>query len=86
MSPPKNSVFEGCDPTQVAMLERSYLAAWGIVRTKRVRAGSTQETELRAELIGCIQKLAARGFADSDELTKRCVEELLLGPRPVFSR
>ena len=86
MSPSKNSVFEGCDPTQVAMLERSYLAAWGIICPKDIEAGSTRETELRAELVGCIQKLAARGFADSDELTKRCVEELLLGPRPVFSR
>jgi hypothetical protein len=79
-------VFEGFDPTQVAMLERSFLAAWGIIRTKRVQAGSSQETELRAELVACIQKLAARGFVDSDELTKRCVEEMLLGPRSVVSR
>ena len=86
MSPPKKSVFEGCDPTQVAMLERSYLAAWAIVRPNNMKADSTRESELRAELVGCIQKLAARGIADSDELTKRCVEELLLGPRPAFSR
>ena len=86
MSPPKKSVFQECDPTRIAMLERSYLAAWGIICPKHIEAGSSRETELRAELVGCINKLAARGFVDSDELTKRCVEELLLGPRSVVSR
>jgi hypothetical protein len=86
MSTPKKSVFEAGDPTQVAMLECSYLAAWGIICPKHIEAGSTRETELRTELVSCIQKLAARGFVDSDELTKRCVEEILLGPRPVVSR
>ena len=38
MSPPTNSVFEGCDPTQVAMLERSYLAAWAIVRPNNMKS------------------------------------------------
>jgi hypothetical protein len=86
MSPPKKSLFEAGDPTQVAMLERTYLAAWGIICPKNLDAGSTRETELRTELVGCIQKLAARGFLDSDELTKRCVEEMLLGPRSVYIR
>jgi hypothetical protein len=76
-------MFEPGDPTQVAMLERSYLAAWVIICPKHIEAGSTRETELRGELVGCIQKLAARGFVDSDELT--CVEELLLGPSSVVT-
>ena len=79
--PPKKTVFDACDPKRVEMLERSFSAAWSIIYSKRLEAGSPRETELRAELARCIQKLAAKGFSDSDELTKRCVEELLLGPR-----
>ena len=79
--PPKKTVFEACDPTQVEMLERAFFAAWAIICPKQIDAGSTRETELRSKLTRCIQKLAAKGFVNSDELTKRCVEELLLGPR-----
>ena len=45
-------------------------------------SGRGKKSGLKQLLTGlrCIQKLAAKGFADSDELTKRCVEELLLGP------
>ena len=78
---PKKTVFDACDPTRVKMLERSFNAAWSIICSRRVQVGSPREAELRSELARCIQKLAAKGFADSDELTKRCVEELLLGPR-----
>ena len=85
MSPLK-ILFEGSDPAQAALLERSFLAAWRIIRTKRVKEGSIQENELRAELVRCLQRLAARGFSNGDELTKRCVEELLLGPRSALSR
>ena len=63
------------------MLEESFFAAWAIIRTKQIEPGSNRETELRLELSGCIEKLAARGVKDTDELTKRCVEEMLLGPR-----
>ena len=72
---PKKTVFQSCDRSRVADLERSFLAAWKIICPKQTEAGSTREAELR------IEKLAARGFKNTDELTKRCVEELLLGPR-----
>ena len=78
---PKKTVFQSCDRSRVADLERSFLAAWNIICPKQTEAGSTREAELRMELTRCIEKLAARGFKNTDELTKRCVEELLLGPR-----
>ena len=55
MSPPKKSVFEGCDPTQVAMLERSYLAAWGIVRTKRLRPGQRKKPNYGPNLLAAFR-------------------------------
>ena len=48
------------------MLERAFFAAWAIICPKQIDAGSTRETELRSELTRCIQKLAAKGFVDSD--------------------
>lgn len=68
------------------MLEQAYSAVWNIVCPKRIDAGSAREAELGSELARCIQKLASGGFKDSDELTKRCVEELLLGPRSSLSK
>ena len=61
--PPKKTVFEACDPTQVEMLERAFFAAWAIICPRQIDAGSTRETELRSRLTRCIQKLAAKGFA-----------------------
>ena len=60
--PPKKTVFEACDPTQVEMLERAFFAAWAIICPRQIDAGSTRETELRSRLTRCIQKLAAKGF------------------------
>ena len=75
--PNKKTVFGACDATQVAMLERSL----AIICPRQIDFGSDRETELRSELARCIQNFAAKGYTNSDELTKRCVEELLLGPR-----
>ena len=80
MSPRTKNPFELCDPTQVAILMNAYHAAWGIICPRHMDADTTHEIELRAALAHCVQKHVAQGLRDTDELTKRCVEELLLRP------
>ena len=84
MSPHKKIVFEACDPSQVEMVTSAYYAAWDIICPRQIKTGSPREIELRTDLVRCIEKLALRGFKDSDELTKRCVEEMLLGKRSLW--
>ena len=72
--PSKKTVFEARDPTQVEMLGSDtgrclnvpFSLLGAIICPKQIDAGSTRETELRSELTRCIQKLAAKGFVDSD--------------------
>jgi hypothetical protein len=80
------SLFENCDPSKQAMLEEAFTAAWCILCPKQLKPGSKREDDLRGELARCIENLSSRNFKDSDELTKRCVEELLLGPRSLYRR
>ena len=53
----------------------------GYRSSRQIEIGSSREIELRLELARCLAKLASNGFRNTDELTKRCVEDLLLGPR-----
>ena len=78
---PEKTVFAAFEPAQRVLIEQSFLAAWDIVRPRRIEAGSSREGELRLELARCLAKLASTGFRNTDELTKRCVEDLLVGPR-----
>ena len=78
---PEKTIFAAFDPAQRELIEQSFLAAWDIVRPKKLETGSSREAELRLELARCLGKLASKGFRDTDELTKRCVEDFLLGPR-----
>jgi hypothetical protein len=78
---PEKAIFAAFAPDQRILIEQSFWAAWDIVRPRHIEAGSSREAELRLELARCLAKLASDGFRNSDELTKRCVEDLLLGPR-----
>jgi hypothetical protein len=63
---PEKDVFAEYEPSQLPMLEQSFLAAWAIVCPKQIVTGSPQETELRMALARCMAKLASKGFKDSD--------------------
>lgn len=78
---PEKAIFAAFDPAQRELIEQSFLAAWDIVCPRQLEAGSSREVELRLELARCLGRLASNGFRDTDELTKRCVEEFVLGPR-----
>ena len=78
---PEKTVFAAFEPAQRVLIEQSFLAAWDIVRPRHLEAGSSREVELRLKLARCLAKLASTGFRNTDELTKRCVEDLLVGPR-----
>ena len=78
---PEKTVFAAFEPAQRVLREQSFLAAWDIVRPRHLEAGSSREVELRLKLARCLAKLASTGFRNTDELTKRCVEDLLVGPR-----
>ena len=79
---PEKAIFAAFHPDHRVLIEQSFLAAWDIVRPRQIEIGSSREIELRLELARCLAKLASNGFRNTDELTKRCVEDLLLGPRP----
>ena len=78
---PEKVIFAAFDPDHRVLIEKSFLAAWNVVRPRHLETGSSREVELRLKLARCLAKLASTGFRNTDELTKRCVEDLLVGPR-----
>jgi hypothetical protein len=68
------------DPSHVAALEKAFKAAWAVLKPKKMAAGSSQEQEEKRALANCLVAIAKNGVTDSNELRKRAIELMLIGP------
>jgi hypothetical protein len=73
-------VFKSVDPSQLDTLEQAFNAAWIALRPKKLRADSLQEKEQQRALANCIVAIAEDGVTDPDELRKKAIELMLIGP------
>ena len=72
--------FKSFDPSQRTTLQHAFNAAWVELKRKGVVTDTAQEKETKLMLAGCIVTLANEGVTDLDELTKRALELMLIGP------
>jgi hypothetical protein len=77
---PQEILFKAFDPSQLATLEQAFSMAWAVLKPKELVTGSSQEKEQQRALANCIISIAEDGVTDPDELRKKAIELMLIGP------